>query len=327
MCIVGVISSSYFIHLLAFSYLIFFKPCFLKIPLDFGRALTSPISLYPYYRGVDLIGMKPSLGWLIILHITIQMVYKSINVILFGETGVGKSSVVNLIAGRPVAEVSLDVEGCTMHSKEYKFDVGSMRISIWDTSGLEEPEMGVHGYIPAVEKAWLLIKQLREAGGVDLLLFCIRGNRITMTTQSNYRLFYEVLCGQQVPIALVITHLEREVDMEDWWDRNNKSIEKYGIKCAGHACVTGIPDTRGQEGKYGRSRKAVHDLLMQHDGTGKYMMPEGDWIARLIKGLKLLTGDKAGIPKGKALEKALIKRCRLDPNNVQGIMGTITEDS
>ncbi|KAI6044683.1 P-loop containing nucleoside triphosphate hydrolase protein [Pisolithus marmoratus] len=136
----------------------------------------------------------------------------SINIILFGETGVGKSSVVNLIAGRPVAEVSPDVEGCTLQSKEYKFDVGKVRVSIWDTVGLEEPEMGVNGYIPAIEKAWLLIKRLREAGGVDLLLFCIRGNRVTMTTQSNYRLFYEILCGQQVPIALVITHLEREVD-------------------------------------------------------------------------------------------------------------------
>ncbi|KAL4074305.1 P-loop containing nucleoside triphosphate hydrolase protein [Scleroderma yunnanense] len=249
-----------------------------------------------------------------------------INIILFGETGVGKSSVVNLIARRPVAEVSSDVNGCTMHSKEYKFDVGPMRVSIWDTTGLEEPEMGVNGYFPAIEKAWLLIKRLREAGGVDLLLFCIRGNRVTTTTQSNYRLFYEILCGQKVPIALIITHLERETDMEDWWIRNKKSIvERYGIRCAGHACVTGIPDNRGPEGKYGKSRKAVHDLLLQHDGTGRYMMPEGDWLAKLIKGLKLFTGDKAGIPKGKALEKALVKRCGLDSDAARRIM-EMTED-
>ncbi|KAG6331553.1 hypothetical protein ID866_7538 [Astraeus odoratus] len=250
----------------------------------------------------------------------------SINIILFGETGVGKSSVVNLIAGRTVAEVSPDVEGCTMQSKEYRFDVDSTRVSIWDTVGLEEPEMGVNGYLPAIEKAWQLIRRLREVGGVDLLLFCIRGNRVTMTTQSNYRLFYEVLCGQQVPIALVITHLEREVNMEDWWTRNKKSIEKYGIKCAGHACVTGIPDNRGPDGKYGRSKKAIRDLLRQHDGTGRYTMPEGDWLAKLIKGLKLFTGDKAGIPKGKQLEKALIKRCGLDTDAVQRIMETMTDD-
>ncbi|KAL4063899.1 P-loop containing nucleoside triphosphate hydrolase protein [Scleroderma citrinum] len=237
----------------------------------------------------------------------------SLNIILFGETGVGKSSVINLIAGRPIADVSPDVEGCTMKSKEYRFDVEPMRVNIWDTVGLEEPEMGINGYIPAIEKAYTLIQRLREAGGVDLLLFCIRGNRVTMTTQSNYRLFYEVLCGQKVPIALVITHLEREADMEEWWIRNKKSIEKYGIKCAAHACVTGLPDNRGPNGKYEQSQRAMYNLLRQHNGSGRYTMPEGDWLARLIKGLKLFTGDKGGIPKGKKLENALIKRCGLDP--------------
>lgn len=250
------------------------------------------------------------------------------NIILFGETGVGKSSVINLIAGKTVAAVSPDVEGCTLRSKEYQFDVEQMHLSIWDTVGLEEPEMGVNGYIPAIEKAYTLIRRLREVGGVDLLLFCIRGNRVTMTTQSNYRLFYEVLCGQQVPIGLVITHLEREVEMDDWWIRNKKSIEKYGIKCAAHACVTGLPDKRGPDGKYAKSRRAIYELLQQHNGSGRYLMPEGDWMAKLIKGLKsFLGGDKGGVPKGKSLEKALVKRCGLDADSVQRIMETMKEDT
>ncbi|KAI6129446.1 hypothetical protein EDD16DRAFT_1545620 [Pisolithus croceorrhizus] len=195
----------------------------------------------------------------------------SINIILFGETGVGKSSV-----------VSPD------------FDVGSIR-----------PEVGVNGYIPAIEKAWLLIKRLREAGGVDLLLFCIRANRVTMTTQSNYRLFYEVLCGQQVPIALVITHLEREVDMEDWWTRNHKSIEKYGIKCAGHACRA----RTGSMGNHRRQSLACCNSTMDHGS-----------------GLKIFTAGRAGISKGKSLQKALVKRCGLDADTAQKIMETITDN-
>ncbi|KAG1716108.1 hypothetical protein ID866_1080, partial [Astraeus odoratus] len=168
----------------------------------------------------------------------------TLNVILFGETGVGKSSVINLITGRKVAEVSPDVEGCTMNSKDYEFTLGSKLIKIWDTVGLEEPQMGVNGYYAAIVKAYALISKLSTAGGVDLLLFCFRGNKITATTQSNYRLFYEVLCNKQVPIALVITHLERERRMEDWWDRNERHILKYGIQSAGHACVTGLVDKK-----------------------------------------------------------------------------------
>ncbi|KIK27898.1 hypothetical protein PISMIDRAFT_674209, partial [Pisolithus microcarpus 441] len=138
----------------------------------------------------------------------------SLNIILFGETGVGKSSVINLIAERSVAEVSPDADGCTMNSTDYQFTIGSRKITIWDTVGLEEPQMGINGYYTAIVKAYSLIQKLSKAGGVDLLLFCIRGNRVTATTQSNYRLFYEVLCDKQVPIALVITHLEREHKME-----------------------------------------------------------------------------------------------------------------
>ncbi|KIM65690.1 hypothetical protein SCLCIDRAFT_1212097 [Scleroderma citrinum Foug A] len=167
-----------------------------------------------------------------------------------------------------------------MRATEHRLFVDPMHINIWDTVGLEEPEMGVNGYFPAIEKAHALIRRLREVGGVNLLLFCIRGNRITTTAQSNYRLFYEVLCEEQVPVGLVITNLEREVNMEDWWVRNKKSIEKYGIKCAGHACVTGLPDDRGPDGKYAKSRKAMEDLLRQHDGSGIREVCQGGRILK-----------------------------------------------
>lgn len=66
---------------------------------------------------------------------------------------------------------------------------------------------------------------LREAGGINLNVspFCIRTNRVTMTTQGNYRLFYEVIYGQQVPTALVVKHPERQLNMVNWWTRNHGS--------------------------------------------------------------------------------------------------------
>ncbi|KAG6334233.1 hypothetical protein ID866_4851, partial [Astraeus odoratus] len=200
-----------------------------------------------------------------------------VNIILFGQTGVGKSSVVNLVAGRHVADVSSDVTGCTMKSTEYQFIVGAHHFRIWDTIGLEEPKIGANAYFSTILKALQLIRMVAAAGGVNLLLFCLRGNRLTSTVQSNYRLFYEMFCAKKVPVGLVITHLEREGNMEDWWSRNENVINTYGMKNIGHACVTGLADSGAPE-KYALSRAAIYGLLTDCDRLGMYTMPPENWL-------------------------------------------------
>ncbi|KAF9233496.1 P-loop containing nucleoside triphosphate hydrolase protein [Melanogaster broomeanus] len=239
---------------------------------------------------------------------------KDLQIMLFGETGVGKSSLVNLLAGEAIADVSPDSVACTMHSKEYQFQVGPTSIRLWDTVGLEEPEKAADGYVGAIEKAIDLIQRLNDTGGISLFLFCIRGNRVTATMQSNYRLFFEVLGRKQVPIALAITHLERETDMEDWWDRNVKKLEKSGIVVAGHACLTTL---EGNE-KYSRSREIMQDLLLQYDRQTKFTMPSEAWIDRVLKGLGSLAADKL-FPRGKDLINILTKRCHLDAEVAQRV--------
>ncbi|KAG6334234.1 hypothetical protein ID866_4852 [Astraeus odoratus] len=230
---------------------------------------------------------------------------KEINIILFGQTGVGKSSVVNLIAGNPIAKVSSDAVGCTLSSTEYHFVAGPHYFRIWDTVGLEEPMIGVNGYFSAMLKALQLIRKVAAAGGVNLLVFCMRGARITRTVQSNYRLFYEMFCEKQVPVGLVITFLEREEDMEDWWRRNQKSLNDYGMKSVGHACVTGLPNLDPPR-KYLLSRAALFGMLTDCDKFGKYSMPPDVWFKRLIKSMKFFVGGS--LPKGDRLTRALMTR-------------------
>ncbi|KAF9219584.1 hypothetical protein BS17DRAFT_669362, partial [Gyrodon lividus] len=226
-----------------------------------------------------------------------------LHIMLFGETGVGKSSLINLLAGWQIAEVSPDTAGCTLASKEYQFQLRSTTIRLWDTVGLEEPDKGPNGYVGAIEKAIQLIQRLNATGGISLFLFCIRGNRITATTQNNYRLFYEVLGRKEVPIALAVTHLERESTMEHWWYRNVKTLEKNGIVAAGHACIT----TLDNHHKYNESREVILDLLSQYDDQGKFTMPSEAWIGKFLKGLRSLV-DKS-FPRGKDLIRILTKRC------------------
>ena len=245
----------------------------------------------------------------------------TINVVLFGETGVGKSSVINLIARKEVAKVSSDVNGCTMQSTRYDISFDDMNFTIFDTIGLEEPQMGVNGYLKAIEKAYELIVQLSAAGGIHLLLFCMRGGRITATTQSNYRLFCECLCNTKVPIALVFTGLEREVEMEDWWTRNKTHIEHYGIKSHGHACITAVQDdTPGEDLKFTESQRRIRELLkicaLENEA---FQLEAHSWFARIGRGMKSFI-EKRKNPKKRDVMRVLTHRCKLDPETARKIV-------
>ncbi|KIJ07948.1 hypothetical protein PAXINDRAFT_139574 [Paxillus involutus ATCC 200175] len=248
------------------------------------------------------------------------------NIVLFGETGVGKSSVINLIAGKDVAKVSSDVDGCTMASTAYNISLRNQNIRIFDTVGLEEPQMGVNGYLAAIEKAHQLILSLSEAGGVHLLLFCMRGDRITATVQSNYRLFCEFLCNKKVPVALVVTGLEREVVMEDWWQWYKSNIEKYGIHSVGHACITAVRDnTPGQAEKYAISEKTIRELLVNCAlKDSAFHMDSHNWLAMMGRRMMGLI-VKRGIPKRKDIVKVLTKHCGLDADTAKRVAELMRE--
>lgn len=177
-----------------------------------------------------------------------------------------------------------------MNSTEYRFEMGAHDFRIWDTAGLEEPEVGVNGYLTAIAKALQLIRRLAAAGGVSLLLLCMQGEKVTGAARSNYRLFYEMLCGRCVPVGLVITHLEREDNMEKWWEKNEKTLDRYGVKSV--------------------SRAAIYGLLTDCDHSGKYTMPPHIWFRRVARNMKSLVMG-GSLPKGEKLTQALITRCGL----------------
>ncbi|KAH0828071.1 hypothetical protein J3R83DRAFT_3725 [Lanmaoa asiatica] len=158
------------------------------------------------------------------------------NVLIVGETGVGKSSVINLVAGEQLADVSAGASGCTMEATSYDIVLTDSQglghhIRLFDTVGLNEPSLSRNDYLTAIEKANVLITQLQRTGGIRLLIFCIRGGRITAVTQSNYRLFCDILCQNQVPVAFVVTGMESEHPMESWWTRNAALFKQSNLLC------------------------------------------------------------------------------------------------
>lgn len=61
-----------------------------------------------------------------------------------------------------------------MQSTRYDIPFDDLNFSIFDTISLEE-QFGVNAYLKAVEKAYEFITKLSAAGGIHLLLFCMRG--------------------------------------------------------------------------------------------------------------------------------------------------------
>ncbi|KAH7928932.1 hypothetical protein BV22DRAFT_166530 [Leucogyrophana mollusca] len=234
------------------------------------------------------------------------------NIVIFGETGVGKSSLVNLIAARKVARTSSSATGCTLDAKKHIVEINKHRFCLYDTVGLNEPSLGENGYLLAIEKAYRLITDLESTGGIRLLLFCMRGGRITAAAQHNYRLFFEILCDRKVPIALVITNLENEPSVEGWWEKNEKQFEKFGMQNVGHACVVADPGLdHVYQTKYDESRTRIHNLLLSQATGPSWKAERGTWLVRVAAMLRYWVFQRSpdSMPGYEALSQKLVRRC------------------
>ncbi|KAH7925680.1 hypothetical protein BV22DRAFT_966785, partial [Leucogyrophana mollusca] len=189
------------------------------------------------------------------------------NILVFGETGTGKSSLINMCAGRELAGVSSDATGCTFGSRGYAANIDGQDVILWDTAGLNE---GEHGSMPAQQAAEnLRTLMLNLANGLHLLVYCVRGSRYRDILRINYDMFYRAICQEEVPIVIVVTGLENEDPMESWWHVNKADLKKHGLRFQDHACVTA---TRGKalksggfvfEEEYARSELEIKRLIRE----------------------------------------------------------------
>jgi len=231
------------------------------------------------------------------------------NVVLCGETGVGKSALVNLVVGKHVAETSCDADGCTQDAQHYDISLDGRRIRLHDTAGLNEPTLELAGYLDAVGKAQRMLINLERSGGISLLVFCMRAGRITASGQKVYRLFESVMCERRVPVAIVVTHLESEGRLEDWWARNEKCLEAAGVRAIDHACVTCIP-TPGSK-HLESSRRGIRQMLwraVSPEGQ-EWTVEKESWLLRVVEGIWRFMVPKKARPSSRQMAKKLVKHC------------------
>jgi tRNA U34 5-carboxymethylaminomethyl modifying GTPase MnmE/TrmE len=188
------------------------------------------------------------------------------NTVVFGGSGVGKSSIINLLAGKQVARTSPDTKHCTLRYEAHDVPINGVQYRIYDTAGADGDRMDPGGFLNAIVNADELMKELKDKGGVHLLLYCIEAGRILPTFVTNYRLFYEFFF-KKIPVALIVTHLEREDPKDDWYTQNKGSFECHAVKCVDHACITAAANLNPKYKKYDTSKKEVGDLITRNQDT------------------------------------------------------------
>ncbi|CAF0741297.1 unnamed protein product [Adineta steineri] len=191
---------------------------------------------------------------------------KSFNVVIFGESGVGKSSLINLLFNKDIAETSDAALGCTFESKLYRGDREGHSFNIYDTTGLNESEKGLVKPEVAVGNLMKLINSLTD--GIHLLIMCMKKGRINNAVSNNYQLFYDGIFEASVPILLVVTQCELD-DPIDSWKIHNQALLRSQFKMNFHdiICVTTL--NKGKHAskfkeEYTLSREALGAAIAQH---------------------------------------------------------------
>jgi GTPase Era involved in 16S rRNA processing len=254
-----------------------------------------------------------------------KSVIRAQNIVIFGAMGAGKSSLVNLIADQNIAKTGSDLKRCTLTWTKYvlpRLFNDEQQYNIFDTMGIENPEIESPEYHQSIQNASQLLRELDDCGGTSLLVYCVEKSRDARHAfKSNYQLFHEVLYQRRVPIVMVVTCLEGEEVMEDWWERNRASLEASEIVVAGHACITTLKD----EAKYEASREAVRELIRRHAagtpvrGGWKKEGKVGAFMRRFLR--QTSSEDKRLQDK---LQKDLQAQCGMEPKLASKVANTFT---
>ncbi|TFK67395.1 hypothetical protein BDN72DRAFT_770781 [Pluteus cervinus] len=235
------------------------------------------------------------------------------NIIIFGETGTGKSSVVNMLSDSKLAEESSAAKGCTFESKKYTVTIRGQPYNLWDTAGLNEGEGGTVSHRQAIIKLYELLRSLTD--GVNLLMFVMRGPRIKEATKQNWRLFKEIICSNRVPAVIVITGLENEEVLDDWWVRNRAEFDRREICPAGQACIVAIKgklkgDRHLFQYDYDESKKKVESLIRTASLSLAWKVERAEWFRTILRDVREEYGEAL---------KQLVERCEMSEGEAKAL--------
>jgi predicted GTPase len=147
-----------------------------------------------------------------------------INVALVGMTGVGKSTLVNILKLEGSlavdAQVNNDTDPCTLEATRYEVVEAGTTYHIWDTRGLNEASK--KGFIKrCFPSSWTTPEADRQLENllsgepkIDVVLFCIRIDKIR--TLEHWEMHTKIDIPPNMKVAVVVTQMEGDIGSSQW---------------------------------------------------------------------------------------------------------------
>lgn len=209
--------------------------------------------------------------------------YKHV-IVVVGYTGVGVSSLVNLLAGYPLSQNSPDARRRTRWFQKHAISIRQRHFSVYEIPGF--------GGDIGEETLINYVRSLHTHRGIDLVLYCMRPIRETLMPHT-FGLLRQSL--HEIPFVAVVTGLEYARVMEEWWSTppeegkptNVQMLEELGMTFQDHVCVTTLPEAdivynAALLKRRHRSEKDVQDLIYKYCEEGAKVPGTAGFLGRLV---------------------------------------------
>ena len=195
------------------------------------------------------------------------------NVLVLGNSGVGKSTLINAILGTDVAAASFGTEGTTKELKIYGPNLKDAPFNLIDSVGFEPNWFKARQAVNAV-KAWSRksAKEGNEDNQINIVWFCIDGCAAKLFPETVENMAKAVSMWKDIPVVVVITKSFSKPDR----DRNITMIREAFDKVKKYHCnVQGIIPVVAQIYEIDENTSVAPEGLSELVDKTLELMPEG----------------------------------------------------
>ncbi len=130
-----------------------------------------------------------------------------VNIVIMGQSGNGKSTIVNALMGKYVAKTGKGAAVThenQVYSTPYKIGSTSLELNLYDTVGIELSEKVTQSTLNEIEAYLQRTKQKSSVGDVNLVWFCIN-NRSSRFQDFEVDLIRKLSYEYEIPFIIVLT--------------------------------------------------------------------------------------------------------------------------